>query len=191
MSATLANWVMVLPLEYPRLSKYDPRMKRTQQFRGKYLLGKVGSKSLELVPCTVALVVKNPSAKARNVRGAASIPLSAGSPGAGNGNWLQCSCLENFTDWGAWQATVHAVEKTQRWLNDSHTHTHIFNIHILLVLLLWRTLTDTVYTYKVREQMIKSSESQSSECSLHGMGSFRNASALRDNLHFTNRGTEI
>ena len=74
MSATLANWVMVLPLEYPRLSKYDPRMERTQQFRGKYLLGKVGSKSLELVPCTVALVVKNPSAKAGDVRDAGYLP---------------------------------------------------------------------------------------------------------------------
>ena len=71
------------------------------------------------------------------------------------------------------------------------THTHIFNIHILLALLLWRTLTNTVYMYKVSEQMIKSSERQSYECSLHGMGRFRNASALRDNLHFTNRGTEI
>ena len=33
------------------------------------------------------------------------------SPGEGNGNLLQYSCLENPMDRGAWQATVHEVEK--------------------------------------------------------------------------------
>ena len=32
-------------------------------------------------------------------------------PGEGNGNPLQYSCLENPTDRGAWQATVHGVPK--------------------------------------------------------------------------------
>ena len=36
-----------------------------------------------------------------------SIPGSGGSPGVGNGNLLQYSCLENPMDRGAWQATVH------------------------------------------------------------------------------------
>ena len=36
-----------------------------------------------------------------------SIPGSGGSPGEGNGNPLQYSCLENSTDRGAWQAAVH------------------------------------------------------------------------------------
>ena len=31
------------------------------------------------------------------------------SPGEGNGNPHQCSCLENSTDRGAWLATVHGV----------------------------------------------------------------------------------
>ena len=35
------------------------------------------------------------------------------SPGAGNGNPLQYSCLENPMDRGAWQATVHGVAKSQ------------------------------------------------------------------------------
>ena len=35
--------------------------------------------------------------------------LSAFCPGEGNGNPLQYSCLENPTDRGAWQATVHGV----------------------------------------------------------------------------------
>ena len=35
------------------------------------------------------------------------IPASGRSPGEGNGNPLQYSCLENATDRGAWWATVH------------------------------------------------------------------------------------
>ena len=39
------------------------------------------------------------------------IPGSGRSPGEGNGNPLQYSCLENPTDRGAWQATVHGVTR--------------------------------------------------------------------------------
>ena len=73
----------------------------------------------------VALAVKNPLA-------------SAGDPGLilglgrfPEGNPLQCSCLENPMDRGAWRATVHGVGKSQTLLSDSahmgvcaHTHTH-------------------------------------------------------------------
>ena len=38
-----------------------------------------------------------------------SVPGSGRSPGEGNGNSLQYSCLENPMDRGAWQATVHGV----------------------------------------------------------------------------------
>ena len=38
------------------------------------------------------------------------------SPGKGNGNPLQCSCLGNPMDRGAWQATVHGVAKKIRLL---------------------------------------------------------------------------
>ena len=40
-----------------------------------------------------------------------SNPGSGRSPGVGNGNLLQDSCLENLTDRGAWQATVHGLAK--------------------------------------------------------------------------------
>ena len=40
------------------------------------------------------------------------IPGSGGSPGEGNGNPLQKSCLENSLDGGAWQAAVHGVAKS-------------------------------------------------------------------------------
>ena len=36
---------------------------------------------------------------------------------SGEGNPLQYSCLENPMDWGAWQATVCGVAKSQKWLN--------------------------------------------------------------------------
>ena len=61
----------------------------------------------------VALVVKNPSANAGDMRDAGSIPGSGRSPGGGHGNPLQYSCLENPMDRGAWWATVHGVEKSQ------------------------------------------------------------------------------
>ena len=46
------------------------------------------------------------------------IPGSGRSPGEGNGNPLQYSCLENPTDRGAWRATVHGVRKGQTWLKQ-------------------------------------------------------------------------
>ena len=47
-----------------------------------------------------------------------SIPGSGRSPGEGNGNPLQYSCLENSMNRGAWQAIVHGVSK--RWLQLSN-----------------------------------------------------------------------
>ena len=44
-----------------------------------------------------------------NAGDASSIPGLERSPGAGNGNPLQYSCLENSMDKGAWQAIVHGV----------------------------------------------------------------------------------
>ena len=52
--------------------------------------------------------VRNPPA---NEGDAGSIPGFGRSSGEGNGNPLQYSCLENPTDRGAWQATVHGVAK--------------------------------------------------------------------------------
>ena len=47
-----------------------------------------------------------------------SIPGAGRSPGEGNGNPLQYSCLENPMDREAWQATVHEVTKSQKQLRD-------------------------------------------------------------------------
>ena len=55
-----------------------------------------------------------------NARDQSSIPGSGRSPGGGNDNPCQYSCLENSMDRGAWQATVHGITKTQAQLNDKH-----------------------------------------------------------------------
>ena len=47
-----------------------------------------------------------------------SIPESGRSPGEGNGNPLQYSCLKNTVDSGARQAIVHGVVKIKTELND-------------------------------------------------------------------------
>ena len=49
-------------------------------------------------------------ASACNAGDLGSIPGSGRSPGEGNANPLQYSCLENPMDRGAWQATIHGVE---------------------------------------------------------------------------------
>ena len=54
----------------------------------------------------VALVVKNPSANAGDIRDPGSIPELGSSSGGGLGNPLQYPCLENPMDTGAWWATV-------------------------------------------------------------------------------------
>ena len=61
----------------------------------------------------MALVVKNLPANAGDVKDVGSLPGLERSPGGGNGNPPQYSCLENTMDRGAWQATVHRVAQSQ------------------------------------------------------------------------------
>ena len=65
---------------------------------------------------------KGPPANAGNIRDVGSIPGSGRSPGGGHGNPLQYSCLENPTDRGAWQATVHRVANSWTQLKQLSTH---------------------------------------------------------------------
>ena len=55
-------------------------------------------------------MVKNPSANAGDV---GSVPGLGRSPGRGNGNPLQYSCLRNLMDGGAWKSTVKGLQKNQ------------------------------------------------------------------------------
>ena len=58
-------------------------------------------------------MVKNSPANAGDSRDVSSIPGLGKSPGVGNDNSTQDSCLENSANRGAWQATVHGVTKSQ------------------------------------------------------------------------------
>ena len=69
----------------------------------------------------VALEVKNLPATAGDVSDTGSIPGSGRSPGGGNGNPVQYSCLENAVDRGAWWASVHGVAESDT-TESVHTH---------------------------------------------------------------------
>ena len=62
-------------------------------------------------------VIKNMPANAGDARDTGLTPGSGRSPGRGNGNPLQYSCLENSMNRGAWWATVHGVTKSQARLS--------------------------------------------------------------------------
>ena len=61
---------------------------------------------------------KEPTCNVGDTGGVDSIPGSGRSPGGGNGNPLQYSCLEHPMDRGAWWAKVHGVTKSQTQLSD-------------------------------------------------------------------------
>ena len=63
-------------------------------------------------------MVKNPPANAGDTRDVGSISESGRSPGVGNSNLLQYSCLENSMNRGAWWATIHGIAKSWTWLSD-------------------------------------------------------------------------
>ena len=55
---------------------------------------------------------KESACNAGDARDLGSIPRSGRSPGGGNGNLLQYSCLENLMDRGAWGVTVHRSQES-------------------------------------------------------------------------------
>ena len=59
-----------------------------------------------------------------NTEDAGSIPGFGRSPGEGNGNPHQYSCLENPMDKWTWQATVHGVARNWTWISNWHAHIH-------------------------------------------------------------------
>ena len=63
-------------------------------------------------------MVKNQPASEGDTGDIGLIPQSGRSPGEGNGNPLQYSCLENPMDRGAWQGTVHGVAESTTCLSD-------------------------------------------------------------------------
>ena len=72
-------------------------------------------------------MVKNPPADAGDTADMGLMPGLGRSPGVGNDNSFQYSCLENPMDRGPWQTTVHGVAKSQiRVSNRAHTHKRSF-----------------------------------------------------------------
>ena len=63
-------------------------------------------------------MVKNLPASAGNTGDMGLIPGSGRSPGEGNGNPLQYSCLENPIDRGIWLTAVHGITKSQTRLSS-------------------------------------------------------------------------
>ena len=66
-------------------------------------------------------VVKNLPANSGDTRDAGSIPGLGRSPGGGNGNPPQYSCLKNSMDRGAWLVTVHEIAE---WDTTERLSTH-------------------------------------------------------------------
>ena len=63
-------------------------------------------------------VGKESAFKAGDTGDAGLIPGSGRSPGEGNGNLLQYSCLKNPKDRGVWQARVHGITKSRTRLSN-------------------------------------------------------------------------
>ena len=71
-------------------------------------------------------MLKNPPATARDTGDASSIPGLGRSPGEGNGNPLQDSCLGNPMGRRGWQATFHGGHKQ----SDTTEHTHVHRVFL-------------------------------------------------------------
>ena len=77
------------------------------------------------------VVVKKPQANAGDARDMALIPGSGRSPGEGNSNALQYSCLQTSMDRGAWQATVHGVTSWTQLRDSAHTDTQRHTLELI------------------------------------------------------------
>ena len=78
-------------------------------------------------------MVKNLPARRGDERDGGSIPGSGRSPGVGNSNPFQYSCLENSMYRGALRATVHGVAKSQTRLStEQHLGLQDANHHLSL-----------------------------------------------------------
>ena len=73
--------------------------------------------------------------------------------GEGNGNPLQCSCLENPRDWGAWWAAIYRVAQSQTWLQRLSSsssskeskigfHLYLFTLFLASFFLSWNNFWD-------------------------------------------------
>ena len=131
---------LILSLYLKYLSSKSLFHLHPNMFQYLYVKNSLSGSSLQLLPSCLSftlyltcpqpsgLVVKNLPANAGDVRHVGLSPGSWRSPGEGNGNLLQYSCLETSMDRGAWWATVHRVPKSRThlsvhaWMHTPHSH---------------------------------------------------------------------
>ena len=114
------EWCSLPPLSWPLWGEF--------QLPFPLILGSLGLKVLDARRRIIFIRRhnKNPGfpggsegkVSACNVEDLGLIPGLGRSPGEGNGNPLQYSCLENYRDGGAWWATVHWITKSRTWLSN-------------------------------------------------------------------------
>ena len=78
-------------------------------------------------------VKKESTCNAGDTGDAGSIPGSGRSPGAGNGNPLQYSCLKNLMHRGVWQARIHGVAKSRTQLSTHALYQTCMKFFIMLI----------------------------------------------------------
>ena len=106
------------------------------------------------------LVVKNSAANAGDERDTDSSPGLGRSPGGGNGNLLQYSCLENPVDRGAWQA-LGSPRVGHDWSDLAHTHIHCccFVVQLLscaqLFAIAWSAVRQASLSFTVSQNLLK------------------------------------
>ena len=88
----------------------------------------------------VALVVKNPPATAGDVRDTGSIPGLGRSPGEGNGNPLQYSCLQNPMDRGACRLQSIGSHRVRHNWSDLACSTHVLLTFPQRLITTWKSL---------------------------------------------------
>ena len=74
------------------------------------------------------MLVKNLPPDTENAKVAGSIPGSERSPGEGNGNSLQDSCLGNSMDRGAWRAKAQGVSKESDMTEHVQAHSLLSSV---------------------------------------------------------------
>ena len=68
--------------------------------------------------------------------------------GEGNGNPLQCPCLENPRDWGAWWAAVYGVAQSRTWLKWLSSKQQVaFNIYLSMLTYTQMSLNGTLICF--------------------------------------------
>ena len=133
--------VNVCPSKGSEYSHYTVTMKQREKLNSclKYSLGGA-------FPGGAAL--KNSPAIQKMQETWVSIPGSRRSPGGGHGNPLQCTCLENPMDRGAWWAVVYGVTQSRtrlKWLSSSSSSSSSDANCLVLVHMVLKGTVGTVY----------------------------------------------